>query len=188
MSNPYYSRCPHCANIVELYEIPNAEHTANFTMTCDYCKYVATVLSNGYVLKLRVPDYDMENYELKRSAPKINMMPIYQEQRIRQFQRPNIKQKIIGLYMKMLRKKDRDAVNEFYAHRPEGHEVDHVIPLSRGGSHHLSNLQYLPTHLNNLKRNKLPEELPAGFYNIPKPDKRIEEIDVGPTRFKGIWD
>ena len=34
-------------------------------------------------------------------------------------------------------------IQEFYAKRPEGYEVDHIVPLARGGLHCLSNLQYM---------------------------------------------
>ena len=35
------------------------------------------------------------------------------------------------------------------------HEVDHIIPLSRGGLHHPSNLQILTLHENRTKGNKI---------------------------------
>jgi 5-methylcytosine-specific restriction endonuclease McrA len=50
---------------------------------------------------------------------------------------------------------DRAAIREFYASCPEGHEVDHIIPISRGGLHTLSNLQYLTVRENRSKGNKL---------------------------------
>lgn len=51
---------------------------------------------------------------------------------------------------------DREAIREFYANCPDGHEVDHVIPI-RGrrvsGLHVLENLQYLPMVENRRKCN-----------------------------------
>ena len=41
------------------------------------------------------------------------------------------------------------------------HQVDHIIPLSRGGFHIHTNLQVLPAKLNRQKSNKLPHELAA---------------------------
>lgn len=50
---------------------------------------------------------------------------------------------------------DREKIKAFYAACPDGHEVDHVIPISRGGLHHQDNLQYLPMLDNRRKSNKL---------------------------------
>ena len=51
---------------------------------------------------------------------------------------------------------DPELIREFYAKRPEGYEVDHIIPLSKGGLHHQDNLQYLTPEDNKRKSNKLP--------------------------------
>lgn len=50
---------------------------------------------------------------------------------------------------------DQLAIREFYANCQAGHEVDHIIPISRGGLHHQDNLQYLPMLDNRRKSNKL---------------------------------
>lgn len=50
-----------------------------------------------------------------------------------------------------------DAILEFYKNCPEGHEVDHEIPLLGervSGLHVMANLQYLPMCENRAKRNK----------------------------------
>ena len=47
------------------------------------------------------------------------------------------------------------ALQEFYANCPDGYEVDHIIPISKGGLHSLVNLQYLPKEENRRKSNKL---------------------------------
>ena len=47
------------------------------------------------------------------------------------------------------------ALQEFYANCPKGYEVDHIIPISKGGLHSLSNLQYLPWKENRRKSNKI---------------------------------
>lgn len=50
---------------------------------------------------------------------------------------------------------DMEIIKEIYKQRPEGYEVDHIIPLSRGGLHHQDNLQYLTKEENQKKGNKL---------------------------------
>ena len=47
------------------------------------------------------------------------------------------------------------ALQEFYANCPKGYEVDHIHPISKGGLHSLSNMQYLPWKENRRKSNKL---------------------------------
>jgi hypothetical protein len=37
------------------------------------------------------------------------------------------------------------------------HDVDHIVPLYKGGLHHPSNLQILPARLNQMKGYKIPE-------------------------------
>lgn len=66
--------------------------------------------------------------------------------------------------LKMLssRKEEQKLVNEFYKNRPDGHHVDHMIPLVGKvdgvhvvcGLHVFSNLQYLPAHENDSKGSK----------------------------------
>ncbi|MDV7390053.1 HNH endonuclease signature motif containing protein, partial [Arthrospira platensis SPKY1] len=46
---------------------------------------------------------------------------------------------------------ERDAMEEFYKNCPEGYEVDHIKPLSKGGTHTLDNVQYLTIIENKLK-------------------------------------
>ena len=50
---------------------------------------------------------------------------------------------------------DIKALQQFYLECPEGHEVDHIIPVSKGGLHSLENLQYLTISENRRKSNKL---------------------------------
>ena len=50
---------------------------------------------------------------------------------------------------------DIKALQEFYLNCPNGYEVDHIIPISKGGLHSLENLQYLTINENRRKSNKL---------------------------------
>ena len=50
---------------------------------------------------------------------------------------------------------DKKALQEFYLNCPEGYEVDHIIPVSKGGLHCLSILQYLTISENRRKSNKI---------------------------------
>jgi len=50
---------------------------------------------------------------------------------------------------------NKDLIAKFYADRPPGYEVDHIIPLSKGGLHHEENLQYLTITENRSKGNRL---------------------------------
>ncbi len=52
-----------------------------------------------------------------------------------------------------------EQIKQFYVDCPQGMVVDHIIPLSRGGNHHISNLQYLPPLINFKKKDRLPQEL-----------------------------
>jgi 5-methylcytosine-specific restriction endonuclease McrA len=50
---------------------------------------------------------------------------------------------------------DRSAIKDFYLKCPSGYEVDHIVPISKGGLHTLDNLQYLTIKENRSKSNKI---------------------------------
>ena len=50
---------------------------------------------------------------------------------------------------------DVEKINETYQNCPSFYEVDHIIPLSRGGLHHENNLQRLPKKENGSKGDKI---------------------------------
>ncbi|MBY0419179.1 MAG: hypothetical protein K2W88_14115 [Pararheinheimera sp.] len=49
---------------------------------------------------------------------------------------------------------DRNLIKEIYKNCPEGYEVDHITPVSKGGLHHQDNLQYLTIGGNRSKGNR----------------------------------
>lgn len=49
---------------------------------------------------------------------------------------------------------EQRLIRWIYAHCPAGHEVDHIVPLSNGGSHDPDNLQYLPMTINRQKSSR----------------------------------
>ena len=55
---------------------------------------------------------------------------------------------------------DMDEIQEFYRNCPEGHHIDHIVPLNGknvSGLHTVSNLQYLPATENLRKSNKFSQ-------------------------------
>ncbi len=49
---------------------------------------------------------------------------------------------------------NKDKIKKIYENCPQGYEVDHIIPLSKGGLHHEDNLQYLTVNENRSKGNR----------------------------------
>tara|TARA_B110000967_G_C18415038_1_gene331097 strand:- start:27 stop:479 length:453 start_codon:yes stop_codon:yes gene_type:complete len=49
---------------------------------------------------------------------------------------------------------DREAIKTIYENCPDGYEVDHIVPLSKGGLHHQDNLQHLTVADNRRKGNR----------------------------------
>lgn len=64
---------------------------------------------------------------------------------------------------------DLNSTHQFYINRPEGFEVDHIIPLKSRkvcGLHTLENLQYLTPLENREKHNKFESDWPRFISNI----------------------
>jgi 5-methylcytosine-specific restriction endonuclease McrA len=62
---------------------------------------------------------------------------------------------------------NKSMTEEFYLNCPKGYEVDHIIPLSKGGNHDVSNLQYLTKTLNISKQDRHYTEIPLPIFCIP---------------------
>lgn len=78
-------------------------------------------------------------------------------------------------YRKLLKKAEEGVskeemalVKKFYKDRPKGYWVDHIIPITRGGKHCLSNLQYLRPVENIKKSNRLSGEECGRQFNRAK--------------------
>lgn len=54
-----------------------------------------------------------------------------------------------------LTKEEKEKLQKFYLDCPEGYEVDHIIPLAKGGLHHPDNLQLLTKSENRKKWTKI---------------------------------
>lgn len=65
-----------------------------------------------------------------------------------------------------LSKEELKSIQKFYENCPEGYEVDHIYPISKGGYHVLSNLQYLTITENRKKQNKVLDNTSPMGYNI----------------------
>lgn len=50
---------------------------------------------------------------------------------------------------------DLDLIKDIYLNCPDGYEVDHIIPINKGGLHHQDNLQYLTVSENRSKGDRL---------------------------------
>jgi 5-methylcytosine-specific restriction endonuclease McrA len=73
------------------------------------------------------------------------------------------RQELIKQLRRSLTDEERDDVDNFYANRPEGYTIDHIIPISRGGKHHVSNLHYLKAEQNGRKHTKSLKEIRKHF-------------------------
>lgn len=83
---------------------------------------------------------------------------------------------------KNLTPEEKEQIRDFYAKRPEGYHVDHIIPLCKGGKHHVSNLQYLTAEENFKKSSYTPEEYLQKYYPEEVhtvPEKIVDPINLG---------
>lgn len=91
-------------------------------------------------------------------------------------------------------KSDMALIEAIYAACPPGYQVDHIVPLARGGQHSPQNMQYLPAEINLLKRAKLDfdctghaikwQDLVEPSTTIPQ-GSRAKRLQVPRTRAAG---
>lgn len=60
---------------------------------------------------------------------------------------------------------NKNLINQIYLVCPKDYEVDHMVPLSKGGDHHESNLCYLPKSVNSSKKDRSIEEFGVDIFN-----------------------
>lgn len=85
------------------------------------------------------------------------------------------RKKTLAIYHKRIRElskrlddQEKEAIRLFYVNCPEGYHVDHIIPLSKGGLHHINNLQYLTAKENLSKGNRIYPERDKIFCEYQK--------------------
>jgi 5-methylcytosine-specific restriction endonuclease McrA len=71
---------------------------------------------------------------------------------------------------------DIQALQKIYLECPNGYEVDHIHPISRGGLHSPENLQYLP-----IKENRKKWAHIMAPRDGDDPPSSVLETDVLPT-------
>ena len=107
------------------------------------------------------------NNEEFREAEKSRHKDYYRTNKGRQ-SRVKIRNKYRALKLNSLAQCINKALTEsFYIDCPKGCEVDHIIPLSKGGNHDVSNLQYLTKFLNVSKRDRHYTEIGLPIVCIP---------------------
>lgn len=89
--------------------------------------------------------------ENSRVSHKINAKRFEQSEKGKKGAKKCLKLRRERLKKFILSKEKKEQIRVFIRGCPEGYEVDHIIPVSRGGPHCLSNLQYLSRSQNKLK-------------------------------------
>jgi len=76
----------------------------------------------------------------------------YQAENAQYHSKPVVKKR------RALRNKDRrTAIRDGRAHKGDGTAVDHIVPLTKGGSNAKSNLRLISARSNRVKGNKMPK-------------------------------
>jgi 5-methylcytosine-specific restriction endonuclease McrA len=127
-------------NFDDFFEIINSEEFQAFQEEFRSIHHPANKWNKRNPEKLK---FYREKYENSQEG-KINRKKIERKRRSRMVEA----QADLDYEQKML-------IRDFYYSCPEGYEVDHIVPISKGGKHCLSNLQYLSKEENRKKATRL---------------------------------
>ena len=120
-----------------------AGHTERYVSNAN-----CVVCSNEYT-KGHNPTWQAENRDkIKVSHKKYQLANLNYYRYLAALRRANIKRltpKCVSL----------EVIKAFYIDCPDGYEVDHIVPISKGGLHMLSNFQYLTAYDNKVKGAKI---------------------------------
>lgn len=154
--SPFF--CKFCTRIMKfnndpiLAEKKNKDHQEKLSDKRELREFIRKVNKDDYInLKIK------ENIELLR---KKNL-----EYRKTESGKNSIKNAYIKRQKQILEslinmdEKEHANIKKFYQKKPIGYEVDHIIPISKGGKHCISNLQYLTPNENKQKSNKIDKFL-----------------------------
>lgn len=82
----------------------------------------------------------------------------------------------------------KDVMDLIYKLCPAGYQVDHIVPLSKGGEHSPGNVQYLPATINQRKGSKLDYDVTAHVIRwqdiLDRPSTTIPGAEVDPSGSK----
>jgi len=112
-----------------------------------------------------------KNQDIRTSIKIIEQNPIVIKQVNKNTEIRRIKGRLEGAKTRVIRKKanipiseeEKKAIRKLYEECPLGCHVDHIIPISKGGKHCLSNLQYLSANENLKKSNNITLEILEKF-------------------------
>ena len=127
-------------------------------------------ISNGKYItsfkckKCRETDFEFQKtQEIKELIRNTRNNEIFQVQLKEQNEERKKRYRIMGALIRAKRllayekvsDKENNNIKKFYNECPAGWHVDHIIPLTKGGKHCISNMRYLPAQVNIEKSDKI---------------------------------